>query len=182
MKIIMSLVALALIGSLFSASAAWAQGLYTQFNFWYERPRRMHSINYKKGTILPAGTEVSDVEITRKNIRFKARGESFRIRFNPKFHPDETSETLGQKMFGIKNRKLLTAGMTAIEIKSIKEGVLYLGMSKKAVLVAYGFPPSHQTRSLDSKRWKFWIHRFRWKTICFGDTNKTIKCEDPKKL
>ena len=177
-KFALVLVLLALTAGCWQASSAQAQGLYTQFNFWYERPLKMYSINYKKGTLIPAGTEVSGVEISRKYIKFKASGESFRIRFYPKYHPGETSETLGQKMFSTKNLSQLTAGMTAREIKGIKEGVLYPGMSKNSVLVAYGFPPGHETAGLESDRWKFWMSRWTTKTICFGENKKILKCEN----
>ena len=48
------------------------QRLYTAYNIWFEKPERIWSINYKKGAIIPAGTQVRDVEIITTNRRHKA--------------------------------------------------------------------------------------------------------------
>ena len=179
-KLVTLLAALALIGGLISASAALAQGLFTQFNIWYERPLRMYSINYKKGTMIPAGTEVTGVEISRKYIKFQAGGESFQIRFYPKYHPGETSETLGQQMFGTKTYGQLTAGMTAEELDGVRRGMPIAGMSKGEIMVTLGYPPSHETPSLEINKWKFWVSRFGTLTICFDGQGLAVHCSPPK--
>jgi hypothetical protein len=41
----------------------------------------------------------------------------------------------------------LTEGMTDQKIQAIKHGTVLNGISKSAVLVAYGYPPEHRTGS-----------------------------------
>ena len=53
-------------------------------------------------------------------------------------------------MFSAKKFPALTAGMSPKEINAIQKGVLVTGMSKAAVLVAYGPPPEHVTASLEA--------------------------------
>jgi len=43
------------------------------------------------------------------------------------------------------------------EKENIKKGTIAEGMSKEAVLMAYGYPPSHRTAALASDEWAYWI-------------------------
>lgn len=67
--------------------------------------------------------------------------------------------------------------MTEAEIKSIKQGVIRSGMSKKAVLTSYGYPPEHQTPDLSDYQWIYWTGKYRHKTICFDENELTVNCE-----
>ena len=71
-------------------------------------------------------------------------------------------------MFSTKTFSELTEGMTANEIRAIKAGVLVQGMSKRAVLVAYGPPPEHYTPDLKSNRWRYWTFISDTKTVFFN--------------
>ena len=44
---------------------------YTSYNLWYEHPQKLYSINYKKGSIIPAGSKVTDINVGRSAITFK---------------------------------------------------------------------------------------------------------------
>ena len=46
-------------------------------------------------------------------------------------------------------------GFSKKERNAVKRGFLVGGMSKEAVLMAYGYPPEHRTPSLDSNDWTF---------------------------
>lgn len=35
-----------------------------------------------------------------------------------------------------------------------------MGMTKEAVAIAMGHPPAHETPSLESDQWMYWLHRF----------------------
>lgn len=65
--------------------------------------------------------------------------------------------------------------MNQAELQAIKEGKLVVGMSKAAVIMAYGYPPEHRTPSLESNTWIYWIDRFRNKAILFDENNRTCK-------
>jgi hypothetical protein len=45
--------------------------------------------------------------------------------------------------------------VTEAERKNVKTGTIGLGMSKKAVLMAYGYPPTHKTPVLTSDIWYY---------------------------
>jgi hypothetical protein len=40
-------------------------------------------------------------------------------------------------------------------------------MTKEQVLMARGYPPAHETPSLDLDTWKYWSSRFVTQTIAF---------------
>jgi hypothetical protein len=82
-------------------------------------------------------------------------------------------------MFTGKNFKKLTKGLSKEEINAINKGVLVLGMSKPAVIVAYGYPPEHKTTSLKNNTWYYWTNRFRSKAINFDKNGRTYKREKP---
>ena len=39
--------------------------IYTTYNMWYEKPYRMHCINYKTGNRIPAGSTVSTAKLVK---------------------------------------------------------------------------------------------------------------------
>jgi len=164
-----------------NAPAASPEKLYTAYNMWFENSENFLAINYKKGMLIPAGTEVSNVGVasTKRTpmIAFTTvkNGQTFNVGFVAKYHPGLSAQDYVKKMFTGKNFEALTAGMTQNEVKAIKEGRLVIGMSKAAVLVAYGYPPEHRTPSLSSNTWIYWIDRFRNKAILFDENGRTCK-------
>lgn len=157
---------------------------YTAYNMWYEAGKEsaMWAINYKTGIIIPAGTEVSDINVKKSDISFITvnNQKKYTVNFNAKFHPGKTTEDYARMMFSEKNFSQLTEGMSQTDIEGIKEGVLKVGMSNRAVIVAYGYPPEHKTPDMNSKVWLYWMNRFRSKAVNFDDYGKTIKPEETK--
>jgi hypothetical protein len=39
---------------------------------------------------------------------------------------------------------------------AVRAGKILIGMNKEEVLVSVGYPPKHQTPSLDAPQWKYW--------------------------
>ena len=77
--------------------ATSGQNICTAYNIWFEKPERIWSINYKKGAIIPAGTQVRDVEIITTNRRHKViifstvkEKKAFCIFWIKKYHPGKT--------------------------------------------------------------------------------------------
>jgi len=173
--------------SLSSVNAPYAKSkgpkpkLYTAYNIWRLPKKEMYCINYKYGSnIIPAGTEVSNAkaikhdlhndELDNPFISFKIvkEGKTIEIKYRNKYHPGIKIEDYKKMMFTTKTFSEHTKGMTANEIRAIKAGVLVQGMSKRAVLVAYGYPPEHQTPTLNSNRWRYWTYLGDTKTVFFN--------------
>jgi hypothetical protein len=171
---------------------------YTAYNIWYElgKENSLWCINYKKGEMIPAGTEVTDVKIVKAEsgrflggsdvaISFSTveNGREYLVNFKAVFHPDLDIDDYMDKMFTEKDFDQLTAGMNEYEINAIKEGKVKINMSRDAILVSYGYPPEHRTPSLKKDVWLYWMNRFQTKDIHFDENGLTFRpVSDPDEL
>ncbi|MFH0944954.1 MAG: hypothetical protein V2A76_07125 [Planctomycetota bacterium] len=167
-----------------SALTAPAQRFYTTYNMWYAKVDSLSAINYKTGAFIPAGTEVTGINAVSRRFRKDAisfttssNGATFTVSFDPKFHPGKSIHDYRNMMFTNKTFDQLVEGLSQEEIDAIKVGSLRVGMSRKAVIIAYGYPPEHATPSLESSHWKYWMNRFEDKLIYFDETGRT--CTPP---
>ena len=154
------------------------QELYTSYNIWFEKPEKILSINYKRGAIIPAGTQVRDVKIIthRKKtaITFTTVKENqvFNIYWRQKLHPGKTVQQFKDNLFTTMQFEELTAGMSNQEILAIRKGEPVKGMSKKALLVCYGPPPEHGTFSREQNVWIYWTSKFVRKKVFFDKDDR----------
>jgi len=170
---------LAAILALAAANAASAADqLYTAYNIWFEQPTKVYSTNYEKGNILPAGSAVKDVNRSSKGVEFTdpKLGMKFSVEFVGKHHPGVTGEQWADRFLTTKNFAALSSGLTASEINAIKAGKIQAGMSKKAVILAAGYPPEVGTASTKLDTWKYWRHRFGSFPVQFSN-GKVTKSE-----
>lgn len=160
-------------------NATAGEKIYTAYNMWYELGKEdaMWAINYKTGTMIPAGTEVSNIRVKKTQIYFVTVDDKKRytVNFNTKFHPGKKPADYARVMFSEKDFLELTKGMSQTDIDGIDEGLIMVGMTKKAVIVAYGYPPEHKTPSINDNVWRYWLNRFSSTEIYFDDDGKTIK-------
>ncbi len=161
--------------------------LYTAYNIWkHDSDRHMYCINFKSAsTFIPAGTPVSDAKIrvisqgagsTVKKIQFRLpnTGETIKIGLRSRWHPGKSLEDYFDRMFTTQNFEQLTEGLSEAEIAALKEGTVVEGMSKRAVLISYGYPPEHRTPSLDADAWTYWMSTMANKVIRFDDDGKVL--------
>jgi hypothetical protein len=163
-----------------SSGAEDAQKLYTAYNIW--RASKMQCINFKQGhDIIPAGTEVKDVHLwpptNSTHLRFSSvkDGRKYTLSFVERWHPKKTIKDYMDKMFSIKNFEDLTEGLTEMEIRAIKKGILVNGMSKRAVLICYGHPPEHYTPNQDADRWYYWKNRGTKIALIFNQEDRLVR-------
>jgi len=175
-KVIISLVlmfVLALACSPLYAESFSGKTYYTKTNIWYENPNDILSTNYHRGAILPLGTKVSIHSINNRKIQFTPDGSAqmFAI-INDKKTNTISIEELFNRYFSV---EAVQAGVgdyyqtTETDRENIKKGVITLGMSKKAVLMAYGYPPTHKTPLLTSDIWYYWYARLHKVNVFFKD-------------
>lgn len=151
--------------------------LYTSCNLWYENPAKMSCVNYQVGAFIPAGSEVRNVAVEsgrRSGIAFTvaATGVAHRIEFSTKYFPGKTVEAYRDQLFTAKPLAELTAKFTDQEKECVRTGSVVAGISKEAVLVAYGLPPEHQTPQLSAAVWHYWSNRFIRKAVLFDQDGK----------
>ena len=91
---------------------------------------------------------------------------SFRKLFERYFSETDVKSTDGQ-----------FSKFTKDEQENIENGTISAGMSKEAVLMAYGYPPSHRTPRLSSNVWNYWKSRYVRVLVSFKD-NKIMSIEE----
>ncbi|OGW35512.1 MAG: hypothetical protein A2X58_00695 [Nitrospirae bacterium GWC2_56_14] len=192
----------ALLGAFSAQAAEQVSGkiFYTTANIWYESKSQIDSTNYHKGAVLPLGTKVkikevfdgstsvSDpmgTQIFDRFIRFDdATGESYKFFFLPRYaKPGMTVWDLFKQYFA-ENNPMDKGGafgsLTVEDQKSVMAGVIAVGMSKTAVVMAYGYPPSHRKPSLLQDKWTYWESRSKTRTVYFSE-DKVINESDAGK-
>jgi hypothetical protein len=148
---------------------------YTAYNIWKISARNMGFINYKfKTDFIPAGTRViiNDVSTGKddyfdsdfddsKYVTFTLAdtGERYTLQFNEKYQRGTDFMDAANRTFTDKTFDELTEGFSEDELWAIRNGIVVAGMRKAAVLVSYGYPPSHRTPSLSSDTWNYWASR-----------------------
>ena len=152
---------------------------FTKVNFWYENPLKMPSTNYHVGSILPIGTKVDVLKITDKLIVFRdQKGIVYNIQYIAKYSGPSQKDYLDacfSKEDVLKSK--IYKNLSKEEKANITAGTIAEGMSKTAVLMAYGNPPTHKTPSTEKSPWTYWQNRFRTMVVTFGaeDTVTLIK-------
>jgi len=174
-RVVLSLllmVVLALTCSTLYAENLSGKKYYTKTNIWYESPNDILSTNYHRGSILPVGTKVSIHSIKNKRIRFIPEGsEQIFAMTNDKQTSTISTEDLFNRYFSTEPVIIGTGDYEVRESdrENIKNGVIAIGMNKKAVLMAYGYPPTHKTPLLTSDIWHYWYARLHRINVYFKD-------------
>ncbi len=179
---------------------------YTTANIWYEHADDIPSTNFHKGSLIPVGTKVTNVEVgngmewqsqfnsgaqsssflsqgqegfSRDMVRFYDERKKKYVIYFVKKHmgPNMTVTDLFHQYFSEED-PLRPGGpfqkLSQHEKELIKTGEIDLGMSKAAVLMAYGYPPGRQTASISEDVWFYWISR-REKAKVYFLNDKVIK-------
>jgi hypothetical protein len=153
---------------------------YTSVNIWYENPDKIPSTNYHKGSKLPIGTKVKIISVGDRKIQFVPVDTTvtFTIVHQRRFSKIKLKE-LFDRYFSKKDileQEGYFHNLTEKEKECVNNGIISSGMSKVAVIMAYGYPPSHKTPLLSSDVWYYWHSRFQKIIVRFQD-NKLYKIE-----
>jgi len=146
---------------------------YSQVNIWFEKPKKIYGTNYHVGAIIPVGTKVKITDIRSSKLYFTDQKTKTKYRIiNKAKHNNITMTDLLNKWFS--KTDVMAAGgkfskFSKKERKAIRIGIVENGMSKDAVLMAYGYPPTIRTPSLESDRWTFWRNRWITQVADFTD-------------
>lgn len=152
---------------------------YTKANIWYTNPEDIRTTNYHMGAIIPFGSQVTIEHLSQSEVSFTTAVKNhYTIKFISK-HSTITMKEYFDRYFSLDNPQAPESEydkFSEMEKANVLQGNIVIGMSKPAVLSAYGFPPSHATPNLSNDYWRYWV-RFRDEVrLCFTD-NKVSKIE-----
>ena len=146
---------------------------YTQFVIRYEKNTHI-TTNYRRGDSLPINTPIRLLSITHKiiDIEVISLGQALRIKNVEKHTGDDTLKAF-DKLFA--STRVDLSPFNALEKRHINKGTIKIGMRKKAVTTAIGYPPITQTPHLSANQWVYWSHRFnKFKVIFKKDKISSI--------
>ncbi len=67
--------------------------------------------------------------------------------------------------------------LTSLDRKGVKQGKALVGMTKKGVMTALGYPSPHATPSLKDNTWKYWRNRFRTMDVEFNGKGRVSRIQ-----
>jgi hypothetical protein len=153
------------------------QEFYTAINMW-ATDGKILSTNYHVDTFIPAGSKVkvTDIYVSQIGGNDKSTftfalaedGRTFTFIYRTNFSVIPFKDVLA-RVFADKNVLAEPNDFTNLEKENIQAGTVAVGMSKKAVLVAYGYPPAHKTPKLEGNAWLYWTNRFNRVLVSFKD-------------
>jgi hypothetical protein len=140
---------------------------YTQVVMHYEK-NVYPTTNYQVGAAIPVNTQVKLLEMSKKTISIEVgnSGQKLVVKNIPKHTGDDIQQAFN-KLFA--KQKVNLSQFDRLETEHIAAGTVAVGMRKKAVTTAIGYPPSTRTMNLDANSWVYWRHRFNTFIVNFKD-------------
>lgn len=94
------------------------------------------------------------------------------------YHPTNMGMSLSEYLQLITSQTPVSLdGFSQTDLKGIKEGKAYIGMTKEGIRIALGYPARHRTFSLDKNTWIYWQNRFTTLAVEFDDSGKVIQIQ-----
>ena len=151
--------------------------VYTLVNLHPDEPRqRLYSVNYQQQGLIPLCTKVKLESLDKRKLTFRVLGKDREYEYV--FH-NSLREPIPKHLdryFGKKCEPKLES-LSEVDRKGVQAGSVLPGMTKRAVILAIGYPPEHATPSLDSDVWTFWKNRFGKMQVHFTG-NKVTEIKD----
>lgn len=147
--------------------------LYTQVGMWTEKGKIIGT-NYATGMHIPVNSEVTILAANKKAIVISYQGQKITYEVVTKYTRVNTDEMIN-RLFS--TEKVSLEGLSPATKTNILNGAVALGMTKKSVLLARGYPPFHMTKGIEDNTWKYWRNRFTTALVHFKD-GKVVKIDD----
>jgi uncharacterized lipoprotein YehR (DUF1307 family) len=134
---------------------------YLAHNLWTNGRHKISSINYQYGSVLPFGTEVKILDISKNEIKFQVvpSGYKYTIKYYEKYAMEPIQEYL-KKLITTESRSELAKGVSSEFLDAMLRGKVLPGMTRKEVILTYGPPSPHRTPSLLNPTWVYWLRRW----------------------
>jgi len=134
---------------------------YTCCNLFYNVDR-ISDANWSSTTMLPAGTPIRTVTYLAYSIEVQV-GEAGYVRsmfLDQDYGRNQGLADWARKLIVQEDPRLNVASWPAPARNAIRTGKIAVGMTKEQVIVALGYPPTHETPFLNAAQWRYWYGRF----------------------
>jgi hypothetical protein len=126
---------------------------YTCCNFHYENDW-ISDANWSSMPMIPAGASIRTLEYGRYRILVEIDGRKMRLGLD--YGRQQSLADWARKLIVQEDPRAKIASWPAPVRAAVRAGKVALGMTKAEVIVSLGYPPMHETPSLDAPRWKYW--------------------------
>ncbi len=126
--------------------------------------------NWGIQAMIPAGTPIKVLDYGRYRFAVEIDGKPMRI--GQEYGRNETLAQLARKIVVDKDPKTRIAAWPAPVREAVRFGKVITGMTHEQVIASLGYPPAHQTPSLDAPQWKYWHTRFASFIVVWDDKNR----------
>jgi hypothetical protein len=147
---------------------------YTQVVMHYEK-NVYPTTNYQVGAMIPVNTQVRLLEMKEKTITIEVNGGQKLTVKNIAKHTGDNTQQAFNKLFA--KQQVNLGQFSKLEAENINSGTVAVGMSKKAVTTAIGYPPNTRTFNLNADTWVYWRHRFNTFNVNFKN-GKVVQVVD----
>lgn len=148
-------------------------GVVTLVTLHPDEPRsRLFSVNYQQQGLIPICTPVTLIERNQKRLLFRndATGKQYEY-----VHHEVIGESLPDhltRVFGTSCPRKEIDALPTLDRQGITQGQALVGMTRRGVVFAMGYPPPHATPSLDSNRWIYWTNRMNKLAVMFDEKGR----------
>jgi hypothetical protein len=126
---------------------------YTCCNLHYENDW-ISDANWSAMPMIPAGASIKVIDYGRYRINVEIDGRKMRL--GQDYGRQQPLEGWARRVVVQDDPRRKIAAWPAPVRDAVRAGKVAIGMSKEQVLAALGYPPMHQTPSLDAPQWKYW--------------------------
>lgn len=157
---------------------------YTKYNIHSQtKDGKTHKASYANYTnpgaghvIVPAGSEITVTKKKRKAFYFTFDGGK-KVVFE--YHQPRMGMSIDEYIDKVTSAEpTALKGLSTLDSKGVAEGKALIGMTRKGVMAALGYPATHRTPSLESTAWVYWTNRFGTVVIDFGSDGNVVKVTD----
>lgn len=141
--------------------------LYTCCNLRYEG-KDITDANYAAGTILPFGSPVVVDEMSDHEVKFTSGATTLELKHKYGREQESSQQYFHKILVPDDPHERFAKFPPAIQT-AIDDGRVERGMTREQVIMSIGYPPTHQTPTLDMSRWTYWSGRMSTYTVIFDD-------------
>jgi hypothetical protein len=133
-----------------------------------ETERRLYAVNFQQPGLIPRCTAVRITRLRRSAMIFVVVDGNREYEY---LNHDAAAEPFNDhllRFFGSQCESDST-GLNDADVDGIRRGVALVGMTRKGVILAIGYPPRHVNPSIERGDWTYWRHRFDRFIVQFDD-------------
>ena len=140
--------------------------------------KKLYAVNYLQGGLIPLCSRVELLKWKGDRMEFRVSSTGRDYLYDYHDAAVVSFEDHLSKYFGESCDESRVAALGALDQKGIRAGRLLIGMTKEGTILAIGYPPPHQTPTLEADEWRYWKGRFDTIAVIFGDDGRVKKIKE----